>query len=60
MIVVLAASLVECFLILPNHMAHALAAFGAEQHWYDWPSRVVNRGFDWVRETLFRPLIAGW
>ncbi|ETX14841.1 acriflavine resistance protein B [Roseivivax halodurans JCM 10272] len=57
-IAVLAASLVECFLILPNHMAHALKHSG-ERHWYDMPSRVVNRGFRWVRETLFRPLIAG-
>ncbi|MFV2034168.1 MAG: efflux RND transporter permease subunit, partial [Halocynthiibacter sp.] len=55
-IAVLLASLVECFLILPNHMAHALA-HTARQHWYDWPSRVVNRGFAWVRETLFRPMM---
>ncbi|MBF9058495.1 AcrB/AcrD/AcrF family protein [Rhodobacterales bacterium HKCCSP123] len=53
-IVVLIASLVECFLILPNHMAHALA-HSAKTHWYDIPSRVVNRGFDWVKERLFRP-----
>ncbi len=53
-IVVLLASLVECFLILPNHMAHALA-HSAKTHWYDWPSRVVNRGFDLIKERLFRP-----
>ena len=58
-IVVLAASLVECFLILPNHMAHSLHRSALQDHWYDWPSRVVNRGFVWVRETLFRPFIAG-
>ncbi|MEM9698107.1 MAG: efflux RND transporter permease subunit [Pseudomonadota bacterium] len=57
-IAVLAASLVECFLILPNHMAHAMAA-GDKAHWYDWPSRTVNRGFVWVRERLFRPFMAG-
>ncbi|MEM0948775.1 MAG: efflux RND transporter permease subunit [Pseudomonadota bacterium] len=57
-IVVLAASLVECFLILPNHMAHSIA-HSAKEHWYDWPSRQVNRGFVWVRETLFRPTMAG-
>ncbi|SFS63877.1 Multidrug efflux pump subunit AcrB [Sulfitobacter marinus] len=57
-IAVLAASLVECFLILPNHMAHAMAA-GAKEHWYDLPSRVVNRGFLWARQTLFRPFMAG-
>ena len=57
-IAVLAASLVECFLILPNHMAHAMAA-GAKERWYDLPSRVVNRGFLWTRERLFRPFISG-
>ncbi|MGA9410532.1 MAG: efflux RND transporter permease subunit [Roseobacter sp.] len=57
-IAVLVASLIECFLILPNHMAHALAA-RAKERWYDWPSRQVNRGFTWMRETLFRPFIAG-
>ncbi len=57
-IVVLIASLIECFLILPNHMKHALA-HTAKEHWYDWPSRQVNKGFRWVRETLFRPLMAG-
>jgi multidrug efflux pump subunit AcrB len=56
-IAVLAASLVECFLILPNHMAHALA-HSAREHWYDIPSRVVNKGFRWVRESLFRPIMA--
>lgn len=55
-IVVLIASLAECFLILPHHMAGALKNIG-KNHWYDWPSRVVNRGFEWARETLFRPLI---
>ena len=57
-IVVLAASLVECFLILPNHMSHALR-HSAKEHWYDLPSRIVNRGFRFVRERLFRPLMAG-
>lgn len=57
-IVVLLASLIECFLILPNHMAHALAS-SAKQHWYDWPSRQVNRGFTFVRERAFRPLMRG-
>lgn len=52
-IVVLLASLVECFLILPNHMSHAIA-HSAKQHWYDLPNRVVNRGFRWVRDHLFR------
>ena len=54
---VLLASLVECFLILPNHMAHALAS-QARAPWYDWPSRQFNKGFDRVRTRLFRPLMA--
>ncbi len=57
-IVVLLASLVECFLILPHHMAHALT-HTARQHWYDMPSRLVNRGFRKLRDTLFRPMIVG-
>ncbi|MBY6003672.1 efflux RND transporter permease subunit [Salipiger bermudensis] len=57
-IMVLIASLVECFLILPNHMAHAIAS-AQKEHWYDLPSRLVNRGFRWVRERLFRPLMVG-
>lgn len=56
-IAVLTASLIECFLILPNHMAHAIA-HSAKEHWYDWPNRVVNRGFRWMRDRLFRPLVA--
>ncbi|MDF1855339.1 efflux RND transporter permease subunit [Pseudooceanicola sp.] len=57
-IVVLLASLIECFLILPHHMSHALA-HTKQSHWYDLPSRVVNRGFVWFRRTIFRPLMAG-
>ncbi len=57
-IVVLIASLVECFLILPNHMSHAIA-HSAKEHWYDFPNRIVNRGFRWVRDTVFRPFM-GW
>ena len=55
-IVVLTASLIECFLILPHHMAHSIA-HSAKRHWYDLPSRVVNAGFRWFRETVFRRLI---
>ena len=55
-IAVLAASLMECFLILPNHMAHALT-HAQKEHWYDWPNRLVNRGFRWARDHLFRPLM---
>ena len=56
-IAVLLASLVECFLILPHHMSRALIHSGRD-HWYDYPSRVFNRGFDWVSTNLFRPFTA--
>lgn len=55
-IAVLIASLVECFLILPNHMAHAIAAARVEK-WYDWPSRQVNRGMVWLGHHAVRPLM---
>jgi multidrug efflux pump subunit AcrB len=55
---VLIASLVESFLILPNHMRHALIA-GAKKHWYDWPSTMFNRGFAIVTERAFAPFM-GW
>ncbi|MCB1548715.1 MAG: efflux RND transporter permease subunit, partial [Hyphomicrobiaceae bacterium] len=55
---VLLASLVESFLILPNHMYHALSA-GAGERWYDKPSKWFNRGFDHVADRFFTPLI-GW
>lgn len=54
---VLIASLVECFLILPAHMRHALAK-DQGQAWYDAPSRTVNRGFIRMREGAFRPALA--
>jgi len=55
-IVVLTASLLECFLILPHHMSLALAA-RAKQHWYDWPSTQFDRLFSWFRETVFRRFV---
>ncbi|WP_417249749.1 efflux RND transporter permease subunit [Celeribacter sp.] len=55
-IVVLIASLVECFIILPNHLSHSIASHD-KVHWYDWPSRKVDKGFRFVREHLFRPFI---
>ncbi|GGA14999.1 efflux RND transporter permease subunit [Neptunicoccus cionae] len=56
-IVVLIASLVECFVILPHHMSHALAAI-EQRRWYDWPSTTFNKGFDWFRHTLFRRFVS--
>ncbi len=55
-IVVLLASLLECFLILPNHMVHALKAKSLKTAWFDWPSEQFNRGFRYFRDVLFRPL----
>lgn len=55
--VVLIASLVESFLILPAHMNHALSS-SRTPRWYDLPNRVFNRGFVWFRETVFRRLTA--
>ena len=55
-IVVLLASLVECFLILPNHMAHSVGT-GDKIRWFDRPSYVVNIAFEWARDTLFRRFI---
>jgi multidrug efflux pump subunit AcrB len=55
-IAVLLASLVECFLILPNHMAHAIAA-ARENRWYDWPSRQVNRGMAWLTRAVIKPVM---
>lgn len=57
-IAVLMASLMECFIILPNHLRHSIAA-QAKTHWYDWPSRQVDKGFRQFRERLFQPL-ATW
>ncbi len=57
-IVVLTASLLECFIILPNHMRHALV-HSAKRHWYDLPSMVFNLGFRWFRDRVFRRFIAG-
>ena len=55
-VAVLIASLVECFLILPNHLKHSLTAAGGDR-WYDWPSRQVNRGMAWFEIWVIRPVI---
>lgn len=55
-IAVLMASLVECCLILPNHMAHAITS-AREQRWFDWPSRQVNRGMGWLQDRVIKPVM---
>lgn len=57
-IAVLIASLIEVFLILPNHMSHSISS-GGKPHWYDLPSTLFNAGFSWVRHRLFLPAM-GW
>ena len=55
-IVVLIASLAECFLILPHHMAHSISDGGALR-WYDLPSHNMNKLLDHFKRIIFRPLI---
>ena len=55
-ILVLIASLIECFLVLPSHMAHALSR-SARRNWYDRPSKLVNRGLDWFVARIIRPMV---
>lgn len=55
---VMVASLVECFLILPNHMAHALRD-SVKEKWYDAPSRFMNRQLDRFRAAVMKPLMRG-
>lgn len=53
---VLIASLIECFLILPAHMRHALSV-KREKKWYDAPSRWTNELFEWFRQSAFKPAL---
>jgi multidrug efflux pump subunit AcrB len=54
--VVILASLLESFLILPAHMRHALAHAG-KRTILDLPSHYVNRGFDWFRVNIFKVFV---
>ena len=53
---VLAASLVESLLILPNHMSHALRG-SPRTRWYDRPSDWFNRQFARFSDGVFCPLM---
>ena len=57
-IVVLGASLLVCFFILPSHMRHALSRSRSDG-WLDAPSRLANSIFRWFRQRLCLPLISG-
>ncbi len=53
---VVVASLVESFVVLPAHMRHALSA-KSDAPWYDAPSRAVDRGMRFVRERGYKPVL---
>jgi len=55
-IAVLTASLIEVFLILPNHMSHSISTDN-KRHWYDLPSTLFNAGFSWFRKVVFLPVM---
>jgi multidrug efflux pump subunit AcrB len=55
---VMIASLIECFLILPNHLAHALVD-SVKEKWYDAPSRFTNRQLDRFKVAVMKPLMRG-
>ncbi len=54
-IIVLLASLIECFIILPNHMSHSIGK--KADKWYDLPSILFNRGFKKFRGSIFKPFM---
>ncbi len=55
---VIAASLVEVFLLLPAHMYHALRAVKpGKPAWFDLPSLWVNRHFDRFRYGIYRRVV---
>lgn len=57
---VITASLIEVFLILPAHMYHALSNVKpGKVAWYDRPSLFVNKHFDRFRDRVFTHVVAG-
>ncbi len=48
---------ISLMILRPRMRAQTLSMIG--KHGIDTPSMVVNRGFSWARQTLFRPFIAG-
>ncbi|WP_425398477.1 efflux RND transporter permease subunit [Aeoliella sp.] len=55
LIVTLAISLVEAFLILPNHLGHSLHHYNPEQG--SRLRRAIDRGVEWTRESVFGSLV---
>ncbi len=56
-ILVLLASLLECFIILPNHMFHSLKNSAKRVRWYNAPSRKFNENFEGFKNRYFRNFI---
>jgi len=56
-ILVLLASLLECFLILPNHMYHSLKNSAKRVKWYNLPSRKFNEKFEIFKSKYFKDFI---
>ncbi|MDC3169925.1 efflux RND transporter permease subunit, partial [Paracoccaceae bacterium] len=56
-ILVLLASLLECFIILPNHMFHSLKNGAKRVRWYNAPSRKFNENFEGFKNRYFRNFI---
>ncbi|MDC3081227.1 efflux RND transporter permease subunit [Paracoccaceae bacterium] len=56
-ILVLLASLLECFIILPNHMFHSLKNSAKRIRWYNAPSRKFNEKFEVFKNRYFRNFI---
>ncbi len=56
-ILVLLASLLECFIILPNHMFHSLKNSAKRVRWYNAPSRKFNEKFEVFKNGYFRNFI---
>lgn len=54
LILVLSVSLVEAFLILPNHLSHSLAGRKSGKNRF---RRAVDNGLDWVRENVLGRLV---
>ncbi len=56
-ILVLLASLLECFIILPNHMFHSLKSSAKRDRWYNAPNRKFNEKFETFKKQYFRNFI---
>ena len=56
LILTLCVSLVEAFLILPNHLSHSLLkhATGGQKNWF---RQKMDEGLHWVREKVLGPII---